>query len=87
MFRGPSVVPQTLRFRVLECLHTGHQGVKSMELRAQDYVWWPRMYQDIQDIQDGCKECIQGAQIQASAPPVVEYPFQHVCGDYMEVSR
>ena len=34
-------------------------------------------------------ECIKDAPSQASAPPVdlcsVEYPFQKMCGDYMEV--
>ena len=64
--------------------------MKYIELRAQDCVWWPRMYQDIQDIQDGCKECICDAPSQASVPlvdpPMVEYPFQWVCEDYMEVS-
>ena len=41
VFKGRSVVPPSLRRRVLECLHSGHQGVTSMALRARDGVWWP----------------------------------------------
>ena len=74
--KGRYVVSTALRHRMLECLHSGHQGVSSMELSAKDCVWWPRIYADIQAMRDGCLECIRDALSQATAlpedPPVLD---------------
>ena len=89
VFKGRCVVPKTLRCRTLECLHSGHQGVKSIEFRAKDCVWWPRIYADIQAVRDKYEECTRDALSQAAVPPedplVLDYPFQQVCADYMEI--
>ena len=89
IFKGRSIVPLALQQQVLECLHSRHQGVKSMELRAQECVWWPWIYQDIQEVRDNCRKCMRDAPSQASAPPedlpTIKSPFQQICGDYMQV--
>ena len=41
------VVPEDLRGAVLEVLHSAHQGVTAMSLRANISVYWPGMYTDI----------------------------------------
>ena len=43
LFKGRVVVPQPLRKMVLETLHSAHQGVYGMLLRADKAVWWPGM--------------------------------------------
>ena len=41
------VIPENLRGAVLEVLHSAHQGVTAMSLRANTSVYWPGMYTDI----------------------------------------
>ena len=35
------VIARQLREKVLEELHTAHQGVVKMKCRARELVWWP----------------------------------------------
>ena len=58
IFRGQSVVPMSLRQQVLNSLHSGHQGITSMGLRAKDSVWWPGMFEDLSKVRERCRECI-----------------------------
>ncbi len=54
MFRQRVVVPRELRPVVLEVLHGAHQGVYSMQLRADKAVWWPGMSADITGVLERC---------------------------------
>ena len=48
------VIPRQLREKVLEELHTAHQGVVKMKCRARELVWWPGI--DL-EIENWCKSC------------------------------
>ena len=37
------VIPVSLRKRVLELAHEGHQGIVKMKDRLRNKVWWPNM--------------------------------------------
>lgn len=50
-------VPAELRKRVLQCLHSAHQGVGGMKARANETVYWPGMNKSIQDYRDSCGTC------------------------------
>ena len=41
LYKDRVVVPHELRAAVLETLHSAHQGITGMTLRAQAGVWWP----------------------------------------------
>ena len=41
LYKSRVIVPVSLRSLVLETLHSAHQGVTGMTLRAQESVWWP----------------------------------------------
>ena len=41
LYKNRVVIPSALRPVVLETLHSTHQGVTGMTLRAQSCVWWP----------------------------------------------
>ena len=61
-----------------------------MSLRAKASVWWPGMFEDLSKVREKCKQCIIDAPTQLNAPlePLldVQYPFQQMCGDYMQVA-
>ena len=88
MYQDRVVVPSSLRRKVLENLHSAHQGVSSMQLRAQSIVFWPGMTADIQSTRARCTECNRNAPSQAPLPsePAVppSTPFEQVFGDFFE---
>ena len=88
LFKDRVVIPSSLRQKVLENLHSAHQGVSSMQLRAQSIVFWPGMTASIQDTRARCIECNRNAPSQApllsepATPPST--PFEQVFGDFFE---
>ena len=86
LYRGRAVIPQALRHRVLTALHSAHQGVTGMRLRAERAFFWPAMAQDIEVTRRHCSTCNRHAPSQSDLPPVPpvtpEYPFQHVAADF-----
>ena len=87
MYGDRAIIPKGLRQEVLVVLHSAHQGVTGMTLRAERSVFWPGITKDIQTARDRCLTCHKNAPSQAKLPPVdpviPQYPFEHVCMDYM----
>ena len=88
LFKNRVVIPSALRPMVLETLHSAHQGVTGMTLRAQTSVWWPGITPQIRETRDKCRVCNECAPSQPSAPPeplqLPDYPFQQVAADYFQ---
>ena len=88
LFKGRVVVPAGLRKAVLETLHSAHQGVTGMTLRAQSSVWWPGITPQIKETRDKCRICHENTPSQPSAPPEPllqpDYPFQQIAADYFQ---
>ena len=84
--KSRAVVPAALQPRLLDSVHSGHQGCTSMMARASQSVWWPGMSADIQKRRDACKSCDAVAPSQPAAPPhplpSPDYPFQMISSDY-----
>ena len=82
------VIPTTLRKRVLDGLHSAHQGVFSMILRAQKAFFWPGIKADICKKREACISCMKNAPSNCTLPPHIpttpQYPFQAICIDYMQ---
>ena len=51
------IIPAALRKRVLQCLHSAHQGVTSMRARANCTVYWPGMNASIRNFRECCIAC------------------------------
>ena len=89
MYNDRIVVPQSLRTRVLEALHSAHQGTSSMIARAESSVFWPGITSDIKRIRASCQQCNRNAPSQPDAPPtpptIPVYPFQAVCADFFHI--
>ena len=52
LYHDKVAIPTSLRSRVLQILHSAHQGVLAMESRARAIVFWPGTTKDI--IQTEC---------------------------------
>ncbi|XP_017482654.1 PREDICTED: uncharacterized protein K02A2.6-like [Rhagoletis zephyria] len=58
ILRGVRVyIPNNLRQRVLDELHTAHFGVVRMKSLARAYVWWYQMHKDIENVVQKCIAC------------------------------
>ena len=89
LYDDRTIVPQELRPAVIDTLHSAHQGVTGMTLRAGTAVFWPGITPAIQAVRDTCWFCQRTAPTQPKLPPVTpvepQYPFEHICMDYMSV--
>ena len=65
------VVPSSLRSRVLQLAHEGHQGMVKMKTRLREKVWWPGIDKDVEAT---CRTCF-GCQV--VGPPAPRPPVKH----------
>ena len=89
-FKGKKMlIPASLRSRILEGLHAGHQGVSSMSANARERLFWPRLDGDINRTRMQCRECNVNAPSQPAEPQIItpdpELPFEQVCTDFCEI--
>jgi transposase InsO family protein len=91
MFKNRLVVPSALRGKLLQVLHSAHQGVDGMNARAANSIYWPGMNASIRQKREGCTVCNRIAPSQAREPlqllPPPDYPFQQLCMDAFQVGR
>ena len=81
MYKGTRfLVPKVLRPGLLKALHSGHPGVVSMLLRANESLWWPGLKHDIEDVRARCLQCHENLPLQAKEPrkgvPGTKYAFE-----------
>ena len=90
MLEERTVIPAKLKQQGLETLHSAHQGVLCMGLRAEQAVYWPGLWSEIEMKRSECSTCQKIAPSQAKLPPVEpvvpNYPFEHACVDYMSLN-
>ena len=51
------LIPSTLRWKVLEQIHNGHQGIEKCMLKAGGSVFWPGISNDIREAVKKCGIC------------------------------
>ena len=80
------IIPTPLRNEVLQSLHAAHQGVTSMNARAQTSFYWPGITNDIASTRETCYHCNNIAPSHARLPPVEPCipttPFEAIACDY-----
>ena len=82
------IVPASCRKRVLDSLHSAHQGLAKMLERAKHSVYWPGLVDDLERMRKSCSICDRNAPSQAKMPPLPlaspDFPFQLIAMDYFE---
>ncbi|GFO45359.1 hypothetical protein PoB_007186400 [Plakobranchus ocellatus] len=80
------IIPPSLRDKVLQALHSAHQGISQMCSRADASFFWPGMTSSISEMRTRCSPCNRIAPSQPNAPPTPpiqpQYPFQCICADF-----
>ncbi|KAL3122171.1 hypothetical protein niasHT_003159 [Heterodera trifolii] len=86
MYGERIVIPEKFRTKILTLLHKGHPGIKRMKQLARQYVFWPKLDQQIEEFVKNCAPC----QLAAKAPtktdlhswPKSTRPWQRIHADY-----
>ena len=55
LYNGRTLIPPSARNKVLQVLHSAHQGVTGMSPRAEQSVFWPGMTEDIKRVRAACR--------------------------------
>ena len=83
------IIPEPLRQRVLDSLHSAHQCAVKMLDRAKHSVFWPGIMSDIENTRRNCSHCDRNAPTQPALPPLPlaspDYPFQMIVADYFDI--
>ena len=86
LYNDRTVILPLARPRVLQVLHSAHQGVAGVSLWAEQSVFWPGMSGDIRNMRAALSTCYTIAPCQSSMPPVQpvipNLPFQHIDYDF-----
>ena len=82
------LVPERLRFTMLNRMHAAHQGTVRMRARARLAIYWPNIDADIEDYVSACRHCQDRKPAQQKEPLIQkqrpERPFQQIAIDYAE---
>ena len=57
LFRNRIIVPSVMRPKVLEMLHSSHNGMVAMKAEARQNLWWPNISADIEEKVRSCNQC------------------------------
>ena len=68
------LIPSTLRKRILEQIHEGHQGIEKCMLKAIDAVFWPGISNDIREAVEKCGICQASSKLAKPVGNVSEVP-------------
>lgn len=88
MYKYRVVIPVSLRTRVLDEIHQGHLGINKMKALSRNYIYWPNLDRDLEDLCRACDAC----RVVRDAPPHAplhpwefpHYPWQRLHADFAE---
>ena len=68
--RGPDrvVVPVSLRPRLVDLAHEGHQGIVRTKQRLRELFWWPQLDKLVQSVISSCVDCQYSDKVTKTAP-------------------
>ena len=68
------LIPSTVRWKTLEQIHEGHQGIEKCILKARESVFWPGISDGIWDIVEKCEICQSSSKAAKPIGNVSEVP-------------
>lgn len=86
IMKGPKIViPNSLRSKMLEVVHTGHMGTEKCLKRARDVMFWPGISAEITNMVLNCSTCLEHRNSHQKEPlmshEIPEYPWQITATD------
>ncbi|XP_064090689.1 uncharacterized protein K02A2.6-like [Macrobrachium nipponense] len=85
LYRKRVLIPVELRCKVLNHLHCGHNGVNAMKAEARNWVWWPKIDQDIGEVTKNYSICFKNftnPQAPTLSWPIVGNPWSRLHINY-----
>ncbi|XP_064120219.1 uncharacterized protein K02A2.6-like [Macrobrachium nipponense] len=73
LYRNRVLIPVELRCKVLNHLHCGHNGINAMKAEARNWIWWPKIDQDIGEVTKNCSICFKN--FTNPRAPTVSWPI------------
>ena len=64
------IIPNTMKPRMLECIHSGHFGINKCIQRANFCLYWPRINLDIENYVRKCKICATYSNSKTAEPMI-----------------
>ena len=84
------VIPSSMRQDILKCIHEGHMGIEKSKARARVCVYWPAMYEAIEQEVKKCPVCnkySKGNQKEPMIPHnVPNRPWEKLGADYFSLA-
>jgi transposase InsO family protein len=86
LFGDRVVIPKIFRKRVLKQIHKAHLGIQLTKSIARNYVYWPKIDQDIENLVKSCEKCATAAKAPNKTLlhswPTPAAPWQRIHIDY-----
>ena len=86
LFGCHTLIPKSLREKMLQLLHEGHQGINRTQNRARQILYWPGIDRDIEHIVLDCQQCQEELPSLSKEPmmshALAEHCFQQVSADF-----
>ena len=82
------VIPSSMRLEILDNIHEEHQGINKCRERAKNFVWWPGLSREIQDLVQQCRVCTLQRDSKPEpliTTPLPDPPWQIVATDLFEL--
>jgi len=81
LYQNRVVIPEPLRERILKQLHSGHLGIVKMKGLARDFVYWPKIDDDIEAEAKSCDSC----QLCQNDPPETKHHWEYPDGPWERI--
>ena len=80
------VIPSSMRQEILKCIHEGHMGIDKCKARARVCVYWPAMYEAIEQAVKKCPVCNKHSKRNQKEPMIPHElpnrPWEKLGADY-----
>ena len=81
-----SIIPSSLRCKVLAVAHEGHLGMVRMKQRCRGAIWWPAIDRDIEGLVRECEACIlSGKSVHPHVAPLQLIPWPSQPWDKIQI--
>ena len=68
------LIPSTVRSKVIEQIHEGHQGIEKCMLKARDLVYWPGISDELLEAVENCGICQSSSRAAKPVGNISEIP-------------